>query len=79
MATLPDNMYEFKSIYSALDFIRPLLIEGYPVTIQKVYGEQPVLPSMEMEVIGYRVEVGPKGEEVKIYLPNEKADASAIE
>jgi len=74
MATLPNNVYNFDSFYNALDFIKPLIVEDYPVVIQKIYGET-LFPTMEHRCTGFRVEVGPKGEEVKVYLPNEKAES----
>ena len=74
MATLPNNLYEFEDFFNMIDFIKPLIVEGYPVIIQKIYGERPLLPGMERETLGFQVEIGPKGENVKVYLPDEKAE-----
>ena len=70
MATLPNNVYEFDSLHNALDFIKPLIIEDYPIVIQKIYGEKSFFPT-EFECKGFRVEVGPKGEEIKVYVKDE--------
>lgn len=74
MAALPNNIYNFDSLYNALDFIKPLIVEGYSVVIQKIYGET-LFPTCERKCMGFQVEIGPKGEEVKVYLPNEKAES----
>ena len=70
MTTLPNNIYEFDSLYNAIDFIKPLIVEDYPVVIQKIYGEKKHFPT-ELECKGFRVEIGPKGEEIKVYVKGE--------
>lgn len=35
--------YEFNSICNVMDFIKPLIVEGYSVTINKVYKDFPYI------------------------------------
>ena len=72
MAMLPNNIYEFSSLSNAIDFVKPLIIEGYPVVIQRAHNESPLYVCANYET--YQVDVGPKDEEIKVYFPNEKAE-----
>ena len=67
---LPNDSYEFKGLYTAIDFIKPLVSEGYPVVMQKMYG-QTMFPTMEEECVGFKVEVGPRCQEIKVYIKGE--------
>jgi len=39
MAMINSGTYEFKSICNLMDFVKPLILEGYPVAIDTVRGE----------------------------------------
>ena len=38
---MASNIYEFKSLNNLLDFVKPLIAEGYPVAINIVPGKFP--------------------------------------
>lgn len=37
MAMIDTGAYEFKSLSNAMNFVKPLIVEGYPVAIDTVY------------------------------------------
>lgn len=41
MSMINPGTYEFNSLYNVLDFVKPLLIEGYSVAINTAYKEVP--------------------------------------
>jgi len=61
--------FEFDSIHNVMDFIKPLLIEGYSVAINTVYKRLPFEDSIDKFV----VYVGEKGCKMAIYNLEEKA------
>lgn len=69
MAMINSNTYEFKSICNVMDFVKPLIIEGYPVAINTVYEAIP----FENSIDKFTVNIGKKGCKMAIYDPNEKA------
>ena len=69
MAMIKSNTYEFKSICNVMDFVKPLIVEGYSVAINTVYEAIP----FENSIDKFTVDVGKKGCKMAIYDPNEKA------
>ena len=61
--------YEFNSIHNVMDFVKPLLVEGYSVAINTLYKEFP----RENDIDKFTVDIGNKGCKMAIYDPNEKA------
>lgn len=49
--------YEFNSLFNVMDFVKPLLVEGYPVAINTVSKEFPFRDSID----NFTVDVGNKG------------------
>ena len=71
MAMINPGTYEFKSINNVMDFVKPLLVEGYPVAINTVYEH---VPFKENSIDKFTVDVGKKGCKISIYDPDEKED-----
>ena len=65
MAMINSGTYEFKSLNNLLDFVKPLVIEGYPVAINTVPGIFP----REYTIEKFIIYVGEKG--VKFYCDEE--------
>lgn len=72
MGIINPSTYEFNSLYNVMDFVKPLLIEGYPVAINTVYKDFPNQNGIDK----FTVDVGKKGCKMAIYDPDEKASAS---
>lgn len=72
MATINSGAYEFNSIQNLTDFIRPLIIEGYPVAVNTIYKEYP----WEHDIEKFTVCVGGKGCKISVYCeaPNESEE-----
>ena len=71
MSMINPGTYEFNSLYNVMDFVKPLLIEGYSVAINTVYKEVP----FENSIDKFEVNVGKKGCKMAIYDPDEKTEA----
>ena len=69
MAMINTGEYEFDSIYNVMDFIKPLIIEGYSVATNTRYKSFPCKNSIDKFI----VYVGEKGCKMAIYDPAEKA------
>ena len=69
MAIINPGTYEFNSLYNVMDFVKPLLIEGYSVAINTVYKNFPFQNGIDK----FTVDVGKKGCRMAIYDPDEKA------
>lgn len=69
MAMINPGTYEFGSLCNVMDFVKPLLVEGYSVAINTVYGKAPFDYRMDK----YTVDVGKKGCKMAIYDPDEKS------
>lgn len=69
MGMINPSTYEFNSLYNAMDFVKPLLVEGYSVAINTVYEKAP----FDYRIDKYTVDVGKKGCKMAIYDPDEKA------
>ena len=69
MAMINSDIYEFKSLYNLMDFVKPLIVEGYSVVINTVYKNVP----FENDIDKFTVDIGKKGCKIAIYDPNEKA------
>lgn len=69
MSMINPSTYEFNSLFNVMDFVKPLLTEGYPVAINIVYKEFP----RENDIDKFIVDVGKKGCKIAIYDPDEKA------
>jgi len=69
MSMINPGTYEFKSICNVMDFVKPLLAEGYPVAINTIYEEFP----REKLIDKFTVDIGKKGCKIAIYDPDEKA------
>ena len=67
MAMVNSGTYEFKSLSNLMDFVKPLIVEGYPVAINTVLGKFPREYTIE-KFIAY---VGEKGNQFKIYSAEE--------
>ena len=70
MAMINPSTYEFNSLQNAMDFVKPLLVEGYSVAINTVYRKVPF--EIENQIDKFTVDVGKKGCKMAIYDPNEK-------
>ena len=68
MAIINPGTYEFKSLYNVMDFVKPLLVEGYPVAINTFYKPFP----RENDIDKFEVNVGKKDCKIAIYDPDEK-------
>lgn len=69
MGMLNPNTYEFNSLQNVMDFVKPLVVEGYSVAINTVYEAIP----FENGIDKFTVNIGKKGCKMAIYDPNEKA------
>ena len=69
MAMINPGTYEFNSILNVMDFVKPLLVEGYSVAINTVYKDFP----LEGHIDKFEVNVGKKGCKMAIYDPDENA------
>ena len=70
MAMLNPGTYEFNSIHNVMEFVKPLIVEGYSVAINTIYKDFP----LENSIDKFTVDIGKKGCEMAIYDPDEKAD-----
>lgn len=61
------NIYEFKSLNNLLDFVKPLIVEGYPVAINSVPGKFP----REYTIEKFIAHIGEKGSQLKVYCKKE--------
>lgn len=73
MSMINPGTYEFNSIHDVMDFVKPLLVEGYSVAINTVYKNIPF--GIENCIDKFEVNVGKKGCKMAIYDPDEKAEA----
>ena len=71
MSMINPGTYEFDSLYNAIDFVKPLLVEGYSVAINTVYKNVPF--EIGNRIDKFTVDVGKKGCKIAIYDPDEKA------
>lgn len=69
MEMINTGTYEFNSLFNVVDFVKPLLVEGYPVAINTFYKDFP----LEYKIDKFTVDVGKKGCKIAIYNPEEKA------
>lgn len=67
MSMIINNNFEFNDISNVLDFVKPLLIEGYSVSINKVHKEYLFDGEDKFTII-----VGNKGCKWEIYNPDEE-------
>lgn len=65
MAMINSGTYEFNSICNLMDFVKPLILEGYPVAINTVLGKFP----REYKIEKFVAYIGEKG--VKFYYAEE--------
>ena len=63
MSLVRTGTYEFKSLSNLMDFVKPLILEGYPVAIDTVQGKFPREYTIE-KFIAY---VGDKGVKMSVY------------
>ena len=68
MVMIDSGTYEFKSLSNAVDFVKPLVVEGYSVAINTVYKDFPFRDSIDK----FTVDVGKKGCKIAIHDPDEK-------
>ena len=71
MAMINPGTYEFNSIFNVMDFVKPLLVEGYSVAINTVYKDVPF--DIGNCIDKFEVNVGKKGCKIAICNPDEKA------
>ena len=71
MSMINSGAYEFDSIYNVMDFVKPLILEGYSVAINTVYKDVPF--KIGNCIDKFEVNVGEKGCKIAIYDPDEKA------
>lgn len=69
MAMINPGTYEFDSILNVMDFVKPLLVEGYSVAINTVCEKVP----FDYRIDKFEVNIGKKGCKIAIYDPDEKA------
>ena len=69
MSMINTSTYEFTSLFNVMDFVKPLIVEGYSVVINTTYKPFP----RENDIDKFTVNVGKKGCKMAIYDPNEKA------
>ena len=69
MAMINPGIYEFDSILNVMDFVKPLLVEGYSVAINTVHEKVP----FDYRIDKFEVNIGKKGCKMAIYDPDEKA------
>lgn len=71
MSMINSGTYEFNSLFNVMDFVKPLLVEGYSVAINTVYKNVPF--DIGNCIDKFEVNVGKKGCKMAIYYPSEKA------
>ena len=76
MAIINPGTYEFNSLYNVMDFVKPLLVEGYSVAINTVYKDVPF--EIGSCIDKFTVDVGKKGCKMAIYDPDEKAEDAGV-
>lgn len=64
MSMINPGTYEFTSLYNVIDFVKPLIIEGYPVAINTVYKEF----TLERSIDKFEVNIGQKGCKMEIQV-----------
>ena len=69
MSIINPGTYEFNSIFNVMDFVKPLLVEGYSVAVNTTFKKYP----WEHDIEKFTVYVGKKGCKMAIYDPDEKA------
>lgn len=69
MAIINSGTYEFNSIFNLMNFVKPLVVEGYSVAINTVFKEFP----KEHDIDKFEVNVGKKGCKMVIWDPDKKA------
>lgn len=74
MAMIDSGTYEFNSLQNAMDFVKPLLVEGYSVAINTVYRSI----SFESQIDKFTVDIGKKGCKMAIYNPEKVSDAEGL-
>lgn len=76
MALINTDSYTFNSRQAVLDFIAPLITEGYPVAIQTVYGNT----IMDKDKIDhFEVFIGEKRKPIKIFIQTDESEEPKIE
>ena len=70
MSMINSGTYEFNSIFNVMDFVKPLIVEGYPVAINTTFKKFP----RENDIDKFEVNVGKKGCKMAIYDPDEKSE-----
>lgn len=70
MSIINPGTYEFNSLFNVMDFVKPLLIEGYSVAINTVYKD--ISFDFGNSIDKFEVNVGKKGCKMAIYDPDEK-------
>ena len=71
MALTNANNYSFNSHQAVLDFISPLILEGYPVAIQTIYEDH----YWDKDRIDhYEVSIGEKRKPIKVIVKTEEED-----
>ena len=71
MSMINSGTYEFNSLFNVMDFVKPLIVEGYSVAINTVYKDVPF--DIGNCIDKFEVNVGKKGCRIAIYDPDEKA------
>ena len=66
------NTYEFKGLDSLLDFVKPLIVEGYPVAINSIPGKFPREDTIEKFI----AQVGEKGTQLEIYCKEDVSNGN---
>ena len=69
MSMINPGTYEFNGLDNVMNFVKPLILEGYSVAINTVYKDIP----FEYDIDKFEVNVGKKGCKMAIYDPDEKA------
>lgn len=68
MSMINSGTYEFNSLQNVIDFVKPLIVEGYSVAINTIYEEFP----RKNHIDKFTVDIGKKGCKIAIYDPDEK-------
>ncbi len=71
MSMINPGTYEFDSILNVMDFVKPLLVEGYSVAINTVYEKV----HFDYRIDKFTVDIGKKGCKIAIYDPDEKSES----
>ena len=69
MALTNANNYTFNSRQDVLDFVTPLIVEGYPVVIQTVF-DISILDANKID--HYEVSIGEKRKPIKVMIEQEE-------